>query len=184
MTVVVAFVRDKSLIGDAIGYFGGGFWAHMTNYVSDTEVIDARSGWTGKIPPGVQRRPASYLDENQYLLKVALPATPSMRAAWLTALEHQLDKPYDTTGILDFLTGRLADPNWRQKRSWFCDALGLYALEQARIIQPVVGLIDRLTPGAACNICCATEGAKIIAYRGQLVADFIKAAGLPLPQAA
>ena len=182
--VQVAFVADNSLLSRAIGNGFFDFWAHMTNYVSPVEVIDARSGSmtidAQTIKAGVQRRSASYLGKDPYYLAIALPCTPTQRTAWVQALTDQLDKPYDAVGIADTFFGNV-DPDWRGHRGWFCNELGLWALEKAGIIRPQYSPAYRFTPGMVCGICMATHGSRLVGYRGDVVADAIRAAGVALP---
>lgn len=197
---IVEFVADNSWISRGIGWFGGEFWGHMTQHVATELVIDAREDWTTvaelapgiipdsrwkqtsdgvwHIPPGVQLRPASYLLENQYSIKVAIPCSGGQHVEFLRALHGELGEPYDKAGIRDFLSRRIIDPAWRGKRHpYFCNALGIWALREGAIIRRLTTPPYRRTPGAALDVCLATEGSRIVSWRGQIVADMIKMAG-------
>lgn len=182
----VGFYADRSLISKAIGGQGRGGWAHMTTFVSDTEVIDARVGHTvirdsaGKITriidPGVQRRPASYLDANEYALVLSFPCSALSFAAGTQLLVKQLGKPYDSRGIYTaFVRGKMDNPDWREQSAWFCDELALWVLERLMLIQPLLSppFID--TPGYAAGICMQAYGVHIESYRGDWVEKQVRA---------
>lgn len=204
--VRVAFTRDRSLIAKAIGWDGGEELAHMTQFVSDVMVIDARAGWTKvnelapgvepdlkrwrhnrdgswSIPPGVQRRPAAYLDENEDMVTVEIPCTLEQQKSFESGLEGQLGDAYDTRGIEDFFDGHIIDPVWHGGRHpCFCNALGIWRIEVSGISP--VHLIPpyRRTPGAAFDICSTLSGTRITYWRGSLIEKLAKASGFKLPQ--
>ena len=137
----------------------------MAIYVKADEVIDARADVIEGIAPGVQRRPASYLDAYPRWVKMELQCTPSQRKTVIKALEDELEKPYDSVGIWDFATCSLKDRNWRDRSAWFCDELDIYVLELAKLVSPLMLPLYRLTPGTSALIIQAS-GAKIINFKG------------------
>ena len=200
--VVVEFVADNSVESRLIGGGGRGFWAHMTQHVAPGMVIDARldamtiakldpgvepdtqhwqrlldGAW--HIPAGVQRRPAAYLLANPYSLTLAMSCTQAARADFLAALESQVGQRYDVPGIWDRVFNRLIDPNWRGKHHpFFCNALGIWALQKkAKIVRPLMEPPYGRTPGAACDACMATEGSRVVQFRGDAIETFLKMAG-------
>ena len=156
-SVKVRVVRDNSLASDLIGYFGGGYWAHMAIYVSPGYVIDARDDVVEGVAPGVQKRPAAYLDAYPHWMDIEIPASQLEQAKCYALLEGQIGKPYDKLAIWNFFTGTVYDRNWRDQSAWFCDELDLYALEGAGIIGQV-GPLWRSTPGTAAQILMASGG--------------------------
>jgi len=165
----VMLIADTAWSSRCIEWWGGGGWSHFANVLSDSSIIDARSDaikvrGEGRIPPGVQRRPAGYLDDCKRWVLLEL-GTEAQYGHWQAALIGQLGKPYDFIGIRDFLTGSVRDRNWRSESAWFCDELGIWAQEQARICPRLPDPIYRLTPGAALLLDIGL-GAQVVASRG------------------
>lgn len=138
------FVADVGLVSYGIKLTGG--WSHEANLLADDSILDARSDWvkdakghyflgpdTGKpIPPGVQHRPAGYLNPCPRWIVLEGPEDGPHWSyeRWRNALVSQLDKPYDYIGILDFVTLSMDDRNWRDESAWFCDEYATWAQEQ------------------------------------------------------
>jgi len=68
---------------------------------------------------------------------VEIPCTQDQAQNWESLLLSQQGKPYDSVAIRDFIDGSLKDRNWRSENAWFCDELGLWALERANICPPL-----------------------------------------------
>lgn len=131
-----------------IEYWGGGGWSHWANVLEDGSIWDARSDVEGGKPPGVQHRPAGYLDAQPRRALLEFGG-PEHYGPWAAALESQEGKPYDKVGIKDFATGSYTDRNWRDESAWFCDEYGLWAAEQACAVPKVPVPLFRINPGAA-----------------------------------
>lgn len=164
----VMVVADSGITSRAIEYWGGGGWSHMANVLADDSIIDARVDQM-KIrgvayPAGVQRRPAGYLDRVPRWVLLEIGGEEHY-SRWLAALVSQLHKPYDSIGILDFLTGSVEDRNWREQTAWFCSELGVWALERAGLCPALPDPIFRVTPGGALLLCIG-RGARVVASRG------------------
>lgn len=138
----------------------------MALYDSASTVIDARSDVIEGISPGVQRRPAKYLDAYPRWIKMRLPCTTEQWIGVVGSLKDQINKPYDQVGIWDFATCSLKDRNWREHSAWFCDELDAYVLEKWKVLQRIDLPMYRLTPGAVALMCQQVAGAQIIASRG------------------
>lgn len=141
----------------AIERAGFGPWCHMASLLADDTVLDARDDTEAGVPPGVQLRPAGYLDSEPRWAIFEAP-TGDHYAAWEAALRSQLLKPYDERGIEDFatatlLTGHYSDPNYAASASkaWFCDELAAWAAIQSGDIPapPPWTQLFALTPVAA-----------------------------------
>lgn len=159
--LIVGFCRPSSLAGRGIGWFGGGYYEHVTTLFPDFKrVIDAQDKWIrspmgdrGWIRPGVEIRPVTYLS----LKKVdwyQFPTSAQITMRVLARLQTQLHKPYDEIGIFDFATGALKDRNWRNESAWFCDELAAWSWEQENVCLPLIYPLspNRITPGGAALI--------------------------------
>ena len=170
----VRFCADVAIPSRLIEYFGGGGWSHMANFLADGRIIDARSDRSGGQPPGVWVRPAHYLDNVAKWMDVEISCTPGQALYWEKQLLSQRGKPYDKIGILDFIDGSYEDRSWRDESAWFCDELGIWAQEGAKICPPLTTPVYKLTPGAAAMIDLALGG-KIVKSRGLDLTDFERA---------
>lgn len=156
--LVVGFVRGKGISSDAIGWFGGGYWSHVTTLLpGGTHVLDARSDIVQGIPEGVQIRPVDYLKDDECVW-MGLPGTAAQVQKALDALHSQIGKPYDVQGIIDFADNERLDPNWQNESAWFCDELaawswirgGWWNVDARLKLYP-----NRLTPGGAAFVIMA-----------------------------
>jgi hypothetical protein len=176
-TMVVA---GRGISSWAIEWWGGGGWSHYANIMPDGSIIDARSDWITKpdgdpylgtdgrpIPPGVQIRPAGYLDSEPKWVVVDVPCTSAQARDWEALLRspRMLGKPYDFRGIGDFVTGSLKDRNWRDESAWFCSEAGMFAKEEVSIAPRLAAPVFRIDPGEALMIDMALAG-KIVASKG------------------
>ena len=137
----------------------------MANFLADGRVIDARLGPAGGQPGGVWIRPGNYLDSVAKWVDVEIPCSAGQAKYWEMLLLSQRKKPYDTLGIIDFVTGSYRDRNWRDESAWFCDELGIWAQEGANICPQLPTDTFKLTPGEALLIDIALGG-KVVASRG------------------
>lgn len=154
--IVVGFVRGNGPLSRVIGWFGAGYYSHVTTLWCERTnvVIDARLDRIYGVPPGVQMRPLHYLkgDRVDWL---RLPASASRVSQCKEALYSQVGKPYDTLGIWNFVSGKMRDRNFRDCRAWFCDELAVWSWEQADIIPPLALAPSRITPGGAALVASA-----------------------------
>ena len=104
-------------------------------------------GYAIAIPAGVQVRPANYEKWKQTWVLTKHVSKAQERAVYGFALE-QVGKPYDVEGILSFITGRYPhSDNWRDPSAWFCDELGVRALEVGKVIPELPLTPNRIDPG-------------------------------------
>jgi hypothetical protein len=151
-------VGGTSFSATAIERAGFGQWCHMANVLADGTILDARDNEIEGIPPGVQLRPAGYLDMEPRWALFEAPSAANYDS-WLAAGRGQLLKPYDERGIIDFaegaFTGKYVDTNYAGINSlaWFCDCLCSWmAIDAGDIPQPDPRLhlnLFTLTPSAA-----------------------------------
>lgn len=168
----VMVVADVGLV--SWGIETGGGWSHMANVLADDSIIDARSDsmkFPGglKVPAGVQRRPAGYLDSIRKWVVLEGPEDdPGGKWSynrWEYALVSQLKKPYDFIGIWDFLSDSVIDRNWRDESAWFCDELAVWAQEKAGYVPQLPEPVFRITPSAALLFDIGA-GWRVVAGRG------------------
>ena len=159
------FCAASGLSSHMIEFWGAGGWSHEANFLADGRIIDARDDDPCGNGRGVQIRPGDYLDEVERWMDVEIACTPGQASYWENLLLSQRLKPYDSLGILDFLTGSGDDRNWRSEGAWFCSELGVWAMEGARICPRLTTPVYKITPGAAALISLALGG-KIIASKG------------------
>jgi hypothetical protein len=135
--IVLQFAQGNDLFARDIEWYGGGpKYSHVDSVLPDGKLIGAR------MDGGVQIRPADYLGDEK-VLKVELPAGPSMTDAYYDFILDQVGKPYDRAGILGFLFGR----NWRDENSWFCSELVATGLEQCGYFPfPLASTTNKITP--------------------------------------
>jgi hypothetical protein len=179
----VLLCADNAATSRLIERFDG--WSHYANVLAtDGLVLDAREdrtrappGWdcgegvivgaNGKVPPGVRLRPRSYLDKVPRWIELELASRSAEQyQAWERAGRAQLGKPYDKLGILGFALGWDDRRNWRDQSAWFCDELGIFMCEQAKICRPIPSPIYKFTPGAALMLLLGDPETRIVASRG------------------
>lgn len=162
----------------AIEVVGGGTWSHMAGLLADGSVWDARNDtikYAGKVyPPGVQHRPAGYLEaENKKWAVFEAPSgSETFYGEWVALLASQEHKPYDKHAIEDFvpglLYGKFVDQNYADDKSlaWFCDELQIWAAGRVSLIPwPLPLKIYAQTPGAGLNLFIGA-GYKLVASQG------------------
>jgi hypothetical protein len=166
----VMFTAGTEFSSRLIEWFGGGNWSHMANILPNGTVIDARSDivkFQGRcFPTGVQHRPKGYLQaESPRWVEIEIPCSTAQARAWEECLWSQVHKPYDTVGIVGFVTGSLKDRNWRDQSAWFCSELGVWAQEKAGICPPLAAPVFKIPPGEGLLIAMALGG-KVVASHG------------------
>lgn len=152
--LIVGFCyRGSDLASRAIEWWGGGYYYHATTLLPGGRfVLDSR------LKGGVAIRRISYL-VHDHVRWLKFPCTSIQRDAALVWLHSQLDKPYDTDGIIDYIDGSIIDKNFRRESAWFCDDLSVVSWEQAGIIPRLQFPPFRIAPGGAYLI-ADTAGAK------------------------
>ncbi len=146
--VTVGFCRGRGVFSHLIGWFGAGYYSHVTTLLPDQRtVIDAR------LRGGVARRPASYL-ASETVDWFRLECSGAQALAVYGFLTAQLGKQYDVEGIINFATGATKDNNWRRRSAWFCDELAAASWIAAGIAKPTLPRepLNRLTPGGSALI--------------------------------
>lgn len=140
----------------------------MANVLYDGSVWDARDDqiWFQGItyPRGVQNRSIGYLLEQNKVWTIfeAPEGSELVYEDWVNTLESQAGKPYDSVGILDFMTGivtgEYSDYNYApdspdESKAWFCDEYATWAAGKHGLMPwPIPVPIYTLTPGAALNL--------------------------------
>src|SRR5271170_1819481 len=122
------FVLGRGISSQAIAWFSAGHFSHVDAILKDGTLLGARSDQIGSIPPGVQIREPFYEPWKERCV-MSIPATAQKQTAFTEFLYDQLGKPYDSTAIWGFASGR----DWRADDSWFCSELMTAALEAAGI---------------------------------------------------
>lgn len=154
--ITIGCVRGRGPISRAIGWFGGGYYSHITSLWCEktNTVLDSRKDRIFGIPPGVQTRPLEYLRKDK-IDWLRVPMNSKQAANYRECLYSQIGKPYDTLGVWNFVTGKLKDRNFRDRSQWFCDDLVVWALEDCGACPRLILPPPRVTPGGAALIACA-----------------------------
>jgi uncharacterized protein YycO len=152
--ITLQFVQGRDLSSKAISWFSAGHLSHVDAVMSNGKLLGARSDKVGGAPPGVQIRYPDYAPWNSVIRLTFSPSDTDEKIFWAFLLK-QLGKPYDSTAIWGFVTGR----NWREEDSWFCSELQARALEISGICPPLCTPTDKITPVALAMIASAL-GAK------------------------
>ena len=118
------FVLGRGICSAAIAWFSAGTFSHVDAVLPDGYLLGARSDRIGGKAPGVQIRPPGY-EKWKSRVVMTLAVDRDTEAAFLRFLNAQIDKPYDSTAIWGFATGR----DWRNPDEWFCSELQTAALE-------------------------------------------------------
>ncbi len=148
------FVLGTGLSSRAIAWFSAGHFSHVDALDSDGNCLGARSDQIGLVPPGVQVRAPAYETWRQRVV-ISLEVHPDRYRSFWVFLQKQLGKPYDSTAIWGFASGR----DWRDPDSWFCSELQTAALEVAGVIPDLYTPRNKVTPAALATVLSAV-GAK------------------------
>lgn len=130
-------MRGSGIDSATIEWFGGGpLYSHVDAVLDTGDLLGAR------IDGGVAIRSPDYIG-TEPVLRVDLPASGIVSGRFYDFLNHQLGKPYDSEGILAFLTGR----DWREPDAWFCSELLAAALEFCGFFAfPLASSSNKITP--------------------------------------
>jgi hypothetical protein len=141
--ITLQFVRGADFGADAISWFGHGADFSHVDTVTRGGLLGARSDVVGGAPAGVHVRDPSYVAGARALLRVDLPCSPEVAAAYEAFLTAQIGLPYDSEGILAFVVGR----DWRGPGAWFCSELVGAGLEASGYFPyPLATPANKLTP--------------------------------------
>lgn len=144
------FVLGYGLSSQAIAWFSAGHFSHVDAILPDGRLLGARSDAIGGRPPGVQIRLPDYEKWKERVVMM-LPSTPDQERSFLGFLDKQLGKPYDSTAIWGFATGR----DWRNPDDWFCSELLTAALEIAGVCPTLYTPSNKVTPAALAMVMSA-----------------------------
>jgi hypothetical protein len=162
------FVRSPDWISRFIAWYGNGYdgCAHVAPRLRDGSYIDARNNAMTvggvRIPSGVQRRPAGYLDNSVKHIRATKPVSLTQYQAWTSWLVQHLNDGYDEADIFSFITGI---PLTNGEGFWVCSALGLGSLQSVHELpQDMPFAVRECTPNSLLWI-VASIGFKIIKIR-------------------
>lgn len=145
--VRLQFVLGAGLSSRAISYFGAGGYSHVDIVLRDGWLLGARSDKILGIEPGVRIRPQGY-EKWKKRTVMTLDVSEKQEKDFLIFAHDQLRKPYDTTAIWGFATGR----DWREEDSWFCSELAAAASEKAQILPELIAPTCKITPGTLATV--------------------------------
>jgi len=144
----------------AIRWFSAGPASHVDsitptglNWALPGMLYGARADRVGGQPPGVWVRPPGYT-RLSWRCVATIPVTDDQWFEFWSAERAKFGLPYDKTAIWGFAAGR----NWRETNSWFCSEKQIDSAEKAKIVQPLPGLVSKVTPAGAINIVSQVEG--------------------------
>jgi hypothetical protein len=139
--ITLRFIRDRGIASTMIAWFGGGEYSHVDYAMPDGTWLGARDDHIGGKPPGVQIRPADYIQPIRQLT-LSLRTTPEQDRDHYAFLDSQIDKPYDQRAIWGFIAGR----DWMDPGAWICSELQCAAAMSADIMQPLCLTANKITP--------------------------------------
>ena len=143
--ITLQFCAFRSFFGRIIDWGTEGEVGHVDAVFQGSLLGAQQEAGLGGAESGVQWRPATYVKEcgGYNIFRVTLEASVDQRTKFQAFLTQQLGKPYDTKGILGFVTGK----DWRDPGSWFCSELQAAALEHAGLFpHPLHVWKNRVTP--------------------------------------
>jgi hypothetical protein len=118
------------------------------------DLCGARSDRVGHVPPGVQLRPPFYENWKERVVVGLKAIDPAEERRFYNFLHDQLGKPYDTTAIWGFVSGR----DWRDQDAWFCSELQAAALETAGVLPSLYTPRNKITPAGLATVLSAIGG--------------------------
>lgn len=148
--ITLRFVREPCLSSDLIAWFTQGHYSHVDCVTPAGKALGSRSDRVGGQPAGVEVRPADYATFSLVTF-FEIDTTPKQEKTFYKFLNAQLGKPYDTTAIWGFVTGR----DWREPDSWICSELQAAALEAAGIVKPLVVPTNKISPDSLALVASA-----------------------------
>lgn len=156
--ITLQFVRQADLASSAIAWFTQGEFSHVDAVMPDGSLLGSRNDSVGGQPRGVHIRPPDYADF-AFKVRFNIWAYKPQEDKFYEFLNRQLGKPYDTTAIWGFVTGR----NWREKDSWICSELQAAALEAAGLVPPLYLATNKISPTALALTVSAIGAARVAA---------------------
>lgn len=143
MTIRLQFSRQAGIASAAIAWFSQSNFSHVDAVLPSGRLLGARHDKVGGKPSGVEIRPTGYA-KFALAVQFVIPTTDEQANKFYHFLFDQIGKPYDSSAIWGFVTGR----NWRAQDSWFCSELIAAALEHAGIFPPLYFAANKITPNA------------------------------------
>ena len=133
--ITLQFVSDTGLAADVIQWYTRSVWNHVDIVMPDHTLTGARA------EGGVQNRPANY---RRFARVKRFQTALSVEAEkeFYLCLAEQIGKPYDWTGIINFVVDR----DWRNPDHWFCSELVAWLFEKAGRPLLRVDSADKVTP--------------------------------------
>lgn len=149
--IVLQFVGADDPGSRAIQWFSQGICSHVDAVLDSGELLGSRSDSVGGKPPGVQIRPADY-EAFSRVVRIYLPAPDEMVSDFYALIRGEIGKPYDSEGILAFISGR----DWHDSSAWFCSELQGAMLERCGYFASSLATpSNKLTPAGLLLACSA-----------------------------
>jgi uncharacterized protein YycO len=147
------FVLGRGLSSQAIAWYSSGHFSHVDALLPDGTLLGARSDTIGRVPPGVQMRPAFYETWKERVV-MCMDCTYEQETRFWDFLKSQIGKPYDMTAIWGFLAGR----DWRDEDSWYCSELLTAAIEESGVCPVLYTPRNKVTPAGLATVTSALGG--------------------------
>ncbi len=148
------FVLGRGLSSQAIAWFSAGHFSHVDCVLPSGELLGARSDRIGHVAAGVQIRPPFYERWKERVVIAVRGISYAQEQKFYQFLYAQLGKPYDSTAIWGFVSGR----DWRAQDSWFCSELQTAALEAIEFLPLLYTPRNKVTPAALATVLSAVGG--------------------------
>lgn len=133
--ITLQFVSDDSIGSDLIGWYTRSLYTHVDIVRTDGWLLGARANG------GVQVRSPTYASFRRKRQFATTLSTVQETEFWKAA-NGQIGKPYDWTGIVNFIVDR----DWRSPGHWFCSELVAWCFEQAGVPLLRIAGADKVTP--------------------------------------
>lgn len=140
---MIALFRGRSLLSRLIRWHTRSPYSHAAWICGDGQCLEAWSGGVRKVESvSEQHKPRTWVE--YYAVE---GMTPEMRDAAERFLTTQLGRPYDTWGIIGFITRRGRHPNGK----WFCSELVFEACRVAGVELLARTEAWEVSPGMLCR---------------------------------
>jgi hypothetical protein len=144
--IKLQFVTENSVESALIRWFSAGPISHVDVVLPDGALLGSRSRAikiSGQpYSAGVQIRPPGYAKFTIVYSFTLSRIQVGVEQAFYDWLKNEIGKPYDTTAVWGFASGR----NWCEKDSWFCSELIGAGLGAVGIIPHLFVPSNKLTP--------------------------------------
>jgi hypothetical protein len=157
MPITLQFVREAHMASGLIAWFGAGEFSHVDAVFPDGRLLGARHRPIGGTEGGVQIRPADY---STFVRRVVMevPCSDEQEQGFYGYLRNQVGKPYDSSAIWGFVTGR----DWRNPERWICSELLPAAAEFVHILPRLYVPANKITPVGCCLAFSAIGGVVVV----------------------